>query len=587
MPKAIKSLNACCIIVSLGISWLPSYAQLIPGSTAPGAIIQHDTQPWSFPGDQNQNLPQPANTAPMPEAPPELKPIEVDPLKDKHLAPDDKLKIFINHIRLFDNTLLKRNDVEAIVTPFEGRELNFADMQSIANKLTELYQQEGYLNSEVYIPVQDFSNQTLKLTALEAKVEEITYKPTRWFPKRGILPRISVKEGEPVNVNALSQSIRYINENPDIVLQARLKKGNTPGSSDVLLQGSSRFPIHMTPFMDNLGRDSIGKQRFGSTITDNNLLGFGDISTSVISFTSRSLGFVEQYTVPVGTHGTRLGMNYAYSNVKLGGSIADLNIRSHSHIFTPLLSQPLWKSDRGGLISTVGFDFKNLTTDVFGNQLLHRDRLRVFRPSLDGYLNDRWGRTFLNQQFGIGLDILGGSIGNTDLSSRAGAGTKFFSMSGGLTRVQRLPWGTTGVLRGRYQYSPNRLLSAEQFQIGGAYTVRGYTEGRQLGDSGYLGNAEWYVPAFMLPEKFHLPFMKQPLKKSLQLVTFTDFGEYNINKPVPGQKGHKMMLGCGFGLRVQLNKLLVGRLDVAFPLIRQDSDELRPRLHFGLQSTLF
>ena len=586
MPKVVKSLSAY-LMLYLGIACLPSYAQLNPASSAPGAIIQHDTQPWSLPGDQSQNLPQPPNQAPMPSAPSNLKPIEIDPFKDKHLAPNDKLKLFIKHIRLFDNTLLKRDDVEEIVAPYEDRELNFTDMQSIADKLTELYQQEGYINSEVYIPVQDFANQTLKLTALEAKVEEIAYKPARWFPKRGILPRIALKEGEPVNVNALSQSIRYINENPDLTLQARLRKGDKPGTSDILLQGASRFPIHMTPFMDNLGRQSIGKQRFGSTITDNNLLGFGDVSTSVLSFTSSSFGLVEQYTVPIGTHGTRLGMNYAYSNVKLGGSIAPLDIHSHSHIFTPLLSQPLWKSDRGGLISTLGFDFKNLTTDIFGTQLLHRDRLRVFRPSLEGYLNDRWGRTFANQEFGIGLDILGGSIGNTDLASRAGAGTKFFSMSGGLTRIQRLPWGTTGVLRGRYQYSPNRLLSAEQFQIGGAYTVRGYTEGRQLGDSGYLGNAEWYVPALMLPKRFHLPFMKQPLRQSLQFVGFTDFGESTVNNPVSGQKGHNVMLGCGFGLRVQLNRLLVGRLDVAFPMIRQDSDELRPRLHFGLQSTLF
>lgn len=555
-------------------------------SAVPGAILQYNTQPWSLPGEQKPGMTQPPANE-IPEREPE-KPVDPVQIEDSQtpMKPDDQLEVLIQAIRVDGNSLLPPSQIEKIIAPYQNRTLRFSDMEAVAEKITALYIKAGYINSQAYIPVQDFANHSLRIRIIETKINEILYEPARWFPPRSVLPRIAAKPGEPLNIKPLARSIRLINENPDLTLQARLIKGKVPETTDILLQGQSRFPVHMTPFMDNLGRSSIGNLRLGITGNHNNLLGFGDTNTSVVSFTKRSFGVVNQYTFPIGPYGTRLGMNFAYSNVTLGGSLKPLDIHSRSQIFTPLLMQTIWKNDRAGLNATLGFDFKNLNTDLL-NEPFHRDRLRVLRPSLDGYVNDRWGRTYLNQEVGIGLNILGGSTGNTALASKAGSGTRFLTLSGGVTRVQKLPFGTTGVLRGRYQYSPDRLISAEQFQVGGAYTVRGYVEGRQLGDSGYVFNAEWYVPTFFFPKRLKVTFLHQPVREALHLVAFSDFAQSMTNRPVSGEVRRSTLLSCGIGLRLQINRLLVGRLDAGFPLWRQDNEELRPRLHFGLQSTLF
>jgi hemolysin activation/secretion protein len=416
-------------------------------NAAPGAILQYNTQPWSLPGEQKPGMTEPPANQ-IPEREPE-KPVDPVQIEDSQtpMKPDDRLEVPIQRIQVDGNSLLPSSQIDSIIRPYENRTLRFSDMETMASQITALYIKAGYINSQAYIPVQDFTNQTLHLRVIETKVNEILYEPARWFPPRGILPRIASKTGEPLNIGPLGRSIRLINENPDIRLQARLVQGKNPGTSNILLQGESRFPVHITPFMDNLGRSSIGNLRLGVTGNHNNLLGFGDTNTSVVSFTKRSFGLVNQYSFPIGPYGTRVGMNFAYSNVKLGGSLKPLDIHSRSQIFTPLFMQTLWKNDRAGLNATLGFDFKNLNTDLL-DAPFHRDRLRVLRPSLDGYFNDRWGRTYLNQEVGIGLNILGGSTGSTALASKSGSGTRFLSLSGGITRVQKLPFGTTGVLRG-------------------------------------------------------------------------------------------------------------------------------------------
>ncbi len=553
------------------------------GSASPGAILQYQTKPWTVPGLEQPQTVEPAQQAPVRDPVLKTQPVENKP-ENQPSAPADELKVRINHIELQNSTLLSAKQSREAIAPFEGKDLTFHEMETLAQQLTNLYIKAGYLNSQVYIPAQDFSKETLLLSAQETVVNTVIYEPIRWFPSHSILPQVDLKSGEPFNVKPLDRSIHILNNNPDLTIRARLEKGNTSGTTNVILSGQSHFPLHITPFWDNLGRDSIGNFRYGATLSDNNLLGLGDRENASFNLSRRSFGVINQYSIPVGRYGTQLGFDYAYSNVRLGGDVEALKIQSRAHIFTPSIHQPLWQNDRFGVNTYLAFDFLNLNTDILGLPLF-RDRLRILRPGMDAYLNDRWGRTYLNQEVGMGLDILGGSVGNTALSSKPGSGTKFVRISGGLTRVQKLPWSTTGILRARYQYSPNRLVSAEQFQAGGAFTVRGYTEGQVIGDSGYVLNAEWYIP--FLPKKLHLPYSKQSLRQTVQLVTFADWGQLFTNRAISTETTRNNLLSCGAGLRIQLTRFLVARLDLGIPLLQTQDEARKPRLHFGLQSGLF
>lgn len=574
-------------ILALGGTSTVAYGQAINTAkdTSPGAIIQYNTRPWAIPDGSRSEPGEPSNQAPNQEKPESPAPVELEqkPL-EKPLS--SQLLIQVKNIRMEDATLISTRQIEETVKPFRNRELSFDDIQTLADRLTGLYIQEGYINSQIYVPPQALKDQTLILKALETKIGEIRLENARWFKQSMVLDHLPIQAGKPFNIRPLSAGIRRLNDNPDLQLQARLQKGQTPGTTDIILHATDHFPIHVTPFWDNLGRRNIGNLRYGLTLANHNALGLGDSNITSFNLSKSAFGLINQYHLPLGSHGTQLGFDYAYSKVKLGGSLKPLDIQSSAKIFSPTIRQNLLKTERASLDAALTLDFKNLNTDLLGEPF-HRDRLRVLRPSLNGYFNDRLGRTYFNQEFGIGLNLLGGSIGDTSLTSKAGSGTRFFRLTGDVTRIQKMPWHTTGVLRSYYQYSPDRLVSAEQIQMGGAFSVRGYQEGRMIGDKGYALSAEWYIPAFILPPHANLPFNRLPLRESVHLVGFTDFGQIYTNRPIPGEIRKSTMLGCGVGLRIQLSRFLVGRVDVGFPLIRQAPYENRARLYFGLQSSIF
>jgi hemolysin activation/secretion protein len=75
--------------------------------------------------------------------------------------------------------------------------------------------------------------------------------------------------------------------------------------------------------------------------------------------------------------------------------------------------------------------------------------------------------------------------------------------------------GTSVVLRGLVQLSPDRLVPMERFALGGIGTVRGYRENQVVRDQGYSASIELHYPLFDRPAERH----------RLELVPFVDAGE--------------------------------------------------------------
>ena len=61
------------------------------------------------------------------------------------------------------------------------------------------------------------------------------------------------------------------------------------------------------------------------------------------------------------------------------------------------------------------------------------------------------------------------------------------------------PAGMMLTLRGSLQLTPNRLSPSEQLRLGGAFSVRGYSEGDYLADYGGFVTNELSVPTYFFP----------------------------------------------------------------------------------------
>lgn len=481
------------------------------------------------------------------------------------------------------STLLDPEAVRKTISAYEKKSGSIPYFNGLAEKLTSLYREKGYVTSYVYLPPQKIEGGVLMLKAVEGRVGNLEIEEGQYFKKQALSARISLDKDEPFNANVLERNLRLINQNPDMRVQASLKAGDVPGQTDLQLKIADQLPFHISGFGDNLGRRLVGENRLGVTGNNNNVLGFGDSLLSSSSFSRSSYSLVNHYEIPLGSHGTTVSFDHAYSRSILGKELKELDIVGRASIYSPTVTQVVIDRKNVQAKTDVGFDWIQLETNLQGENL-NRDQLRVLKTGLSLDLYDKFGATQMRHEVGIGLDLMGATTGAEPNVSRAGAGSKFFRYTGSLSRMQKLPHASYGIFRATGQFSPDRLVSAQQFQEGGAFTVRGYKEGLLIGDQGFVLSGEIRTPFFLAPKSFKLPFSNYGVRDNIQFVSFVDFGASYTNKPDPGIGKSEYIMGIGVGLRVQLTKSLTGRIDLGIPLLRQHPENLAPRIHFGVQN---
>jgi hemolysin activation/secretion protein len=577
-----------CLSASVGLQQT-ALAQNIPNvEQQSGAIIQRLESPYTGKPEQVE----PVKTLPdnLKEDP--LKPEVENQIQEPRIDESLKRQIMIHKIEVQGNTKLSPKEIHDIVGPYENKESSFIELQeNVADKLTALYEKKGFIAALAFIPPQQIDeNGRLLIKADEGRVNEVTLEDARWFKPIAVTPHLNVKKGQPFQVKDLKNGLRRLNENPDLVLQATLKAGKNPGETNVVLAPKHEsFFAHLSPFIDNLGRPVIGNTRYGVTLSDNNTFGLGDTAFSSAYWTKKSFGVINGYQLPIGSHGTTLGFANAHTQFQLHQNGFKLN--GNSNINTPYITQELFRNDHAILSAELGLAIKNsdFKTD---NNLIGQAKLRVLTSALNMQTFDRTGRTFMRNEFAFGLPMTDATTKGDSLNSRPGASGKFFRYTASLSRLQKLPLGTYGILKLQGQVSPDRLLSLEQTQVGGASSVRGYQEGRLIGDQGFTASAEWRVPMRFIPNRFKVG--KYQFNQNLELVTFFDAGavfdnhaSVGVNSQSGKVQSNGYLMGTGVGFRAHLTRFLSARVDVGFPLIKQNPDKDSARLHFGVESRLF
>ena len=102
------------------------------------------------------------------------------------------------------------------------------------------------------------------------------------------------------------------------------------------------------------------------------------------------------------------------------------------------------------------------------------------------------------------------------------------------------------------QWTPDDLLSGEQFGAGGMGSVRGFKERVATGDNGFGGNLEVYTPKYLPDSRF---------------VVFLDAAWLSNNHTLAGEDGHRSLASFGVGYRYGSDKLgLYASIDYAKPI---------------------
>lgn len=472
----------------------------------------------------------------------------------------------VNEINVIGSTVFEASDLAPVLDKYSHQTLTFEQLQEAAAEIAAMYHKEGYLLVKVYIPEQKFEDNNARISVMEGTLGDVVIKGDHPFYSDKFIRKhfASIKEKNIYDQKLLERALLTLNDYPKLTVTAMLKPGSTLGTSDLEVVANNSRPLTFTLDYNNYGSKYTGKNRFGITADAGNLVVEGSrlVVRGVTSDRPDSLVFGNlDFSIPVNSKGTRMGITAQAGNFDVGEDLAVLNITNEIRGGGIYVTHPIIRLKKETLNMRLGFDIKNSEQKIL-NQLASEDKIRSISAGLGYETYDESGRTFLNVGVDWGLgDFLGGMEDNYYYTSRTNADGKFAKLTASVMRLQQFNDSFYVVLRGNGQYSNDSLVSSELFTIGGANSVRGYNWGQNSGDSGFNTTAE-------------LRYSPHPdYKEALQLLAFVDYGWVKVATPAVGQDTTVDLTGAGLGTRIKLPHKVDLSVDVGFPLSPSRSSE--------------
>ena len=531
-------------------------------------------------GPRQEQLPKP-RLLPEQEAPPLVLPESPSPSPPPEA---DGLRIFVSSIRVVGSTVFSEDQIRAVTAPFEGRALSTTDLRQVADAITRLYVDNGYINSGAVIPDQDVVHGEVIIQVIEGSLDEIDIQGLDVLRKSYVENRIRRGAGPPLRVPDLQERMQILLDDPAIErLDARLGPSARLGAARLDVEaveaprftGSGRFDNFRSPAVGELGGES--------DITVRNALGFGDPMRLEVEGSDGLRRVAFNYALPITDFDLRPFIAGEYTKAKVvEHPFEDLDIESNAGTVEFGLRMPVWRraeprTDEEGRAVANPADYA-----LAAELLLSRRRSETFllgepfafsEGTDDGrsdvtvlrFVQDWLVRT-PNRAIGarstlsFGLETLGATTSSnaarrcSGVADRGCPDGRFFSWLGQAQWVERLTSRDDQlILRGEIQLADDPLLPLEQYALGGFYTVRGYRENELVSDNGWSVSLEGRIPLFRLP----VPWVSESIDDgALVLAPFIDAGRaWNTDRPSPDDN---LLYSIGCGLRWRPSSHILG-----------------------------
>lgn len=483
-------------------------------------------------------------------------------------------KIFVKQYKIQGAALIDEASLAASIASYQNKQLSISEIIKAADTITGLYRQKGFLAAYAYIPAQDIKDGIVLIQVMEGKTGGITITGNRNYKTQFILGHLQKTKQEPsIKEQTLERALMLLNDYPSLNVNASLKPGKEPGTTDVAVTATDTYPISASLTYDNFGTKTLSKHRLslvldkGNTITDGDDIRLSGVTgLDRIDLDKLSYGRID-YIFPVDYNGTKLGVYYANSLYEAGKELTPLQIKGKADVAGVFLTNPLIKKADTTLTAKLGFDYKDVY-DYMLDSTRSEDKIRTISLGInydttDSLLFNQTSRNILGFSYYRGINsIMGGSDRNDTKISRLHADGDFNKFTLDIIRIQRLTQYNHLIIKASGQYSAEPLFVAEQYTIGGAGSIRGFAPSAYSGDSGYTATIELQTSP-ILPDT--IIFNNQKLGDTIKLAIFADNGAVQRNDRQPGEAEDDYLTSIGVGIRIYAGKTISARLDQAWP----------------------
>jgi hemolysin activation/secretion protein len=473
----------------------------------------------------------------------------------------EKETLKIEQIKVLGSTAFSQEELNLVINPFIGQEINLENAYAIRSAITQLYIDRGYTTSAAFLPnEQDVSDGIIDIQVIEGRLEELHIEGLSHLNKSYVRSRLATET--PLNINKLQESLQRLQNDPLIKsISANLAVGSSTGLSILSVRVSEADTWAIGAAFNNARSPAVGSDQAIAQLSNSNLLGKGDRADFIYSHTEGSDTFNFSYQVPVNSHnGTIRAAFGTSSNEIVEEPFTPLDIQSESRSYELSYRQPIIQSPTEEFALGITASRIESESSLLGERFplsrgaddKGRTRISALRFSQE-YSYRGIEEVFLaRSQFSLGIGAFGATINEGEPDSR------FLSWQAQAQYVRLLAPDTVLILRGQLQLADRELLVDEQFRLGGTGSVRGYRQDLLLGDNGVLASAEVRVPILRIPE----------WKTVLQVAPFFDVGKVwstNGNNQSPNN-----LASFGLGLLLSGGDNLSAGFYWAIPLVEVD-----------------
>ena len=486
-----------------------------------------------------------------------------------------------------DSSLPAPDDITLRLQPYLGQPMSMKLLTEISGEIVIAWRQSDYPLVDVYFPEQNITGGKLQIVVREALLGEKRTEGTVNSKPEYLISQLRVETGDRINRRIVETDLDWLNENPIRQVNLIYERGESDGTSDIVLDVTEEKPFSAYAGFANTGVDTTGEEEWNFGFTYYNpfqlehLLGY-HFATDLEWDNLEAHSVYYQAFLPWRHTLTLVGAHVTSESLPFLPTMVEGESRQFSVEYRIPLERPPFNRNWKHAF-TAAFDYKSTNTDLlFGGLTFFNTDVQIgqFRGAYDAIVRGDDGVT--RGAVGI-VGAPGDMFDNNDDASfglaRPGSDASYFYAFAEIERLQNLPCGAKLRFKMHAQGSGDRLNSTEQLLAGGYQTVRGFDESLIRGDSGIITTLELISPEFSVCNYFG-----GPGGDAWNAIAFWDAAALDISDPLVGEVSPSIQ-SLGFGLNCRIGENGTARAAYGWEVQSHGllpTDDNGGKFHFGL-----
>ena len=470
------------------------------------------------------------------------------PLRDLGIV-DTPKEVVLKAIEFDGNTVFTDEELAALVKQRIGKKVSVEELEGIRKTISQHYFDQQYVNSGAVIDEQDLSRGVLLVRIVEGRLDKINVLNEGWLRSGYVTSRILREVEQPLNLNDLKEGLEFIRRDEKIrKINTALVPGDELGQShlDMIVTENKVFDVGLG--ISNRRPPSVGAEEAEIYFGTKNLTSLGDTLRGNYTLSQEGMdewdvgdsgNYSLFYSLPLTPWDTTLELGYNQSDyVILEEPFNTLDIESDTRMYTVALRQPIYRDLQNEISLTLKGEHRRSDVLVSGEpfsispgSVNGQTRISALRLSPEYVYRSQQRVVAARTTFSLGLDELDPILANE-------FDPEYFTWMTQASWVESVSENDTLlVVKLFHQHTDDKVVSMEQFSLGGVNTIRGYRENQLIRDN-----------AFIISPELRFPVYKDRYGKAqVYLIPFFDYGVgWNSNGPREREEIYSAGLGVTY-----------------------------------------